>query len=84
MSRYQYYKLNDIESFVEIKWKHRRKLVVSTFHQKIIDSFMPIFIKQTNILVDCLKKEVDKNCFDAWDYLSKVALDTLCGNNINI
>lgn len=66
------------------KWKPRRKLVASTFSPKILESFMPIFVRQSEILVQQLKKEDGGGEFDAWTYFSKVSLDSICGTAMGV
>lgn len=67
-----------------VKWKPRRKLLVPTFSPKILESFIPVFVRESNILIDCLEKECGQGSFDAWEYVSKQALDAICGKNFNI
>lgn len=42
---------------------------------------MPVFNEQNQIMVKCLENELDKDEFELWNYLSRNALDTLCGKS---
>lgn len=67
------------------KWKPRRKLIASTFSPKILESFIPIFIKQTEILIrkfDSLAETGE--IFDAWDPISRLSLDAICGTALGV
>lgn len=63
------------------KWHSRRKLLTPAFHFKILEEFVPIFNEQADIMVEMLKdKECDSGrCFDIFPYITKCALDIICG-----
>ncbi|KAF5304212.1 hypothetical protein FQR65_LT08019 [Abscondita terminalis] len=69
------------------KWKIRRKSIMPTFNQKILDSFVPVFVEQSNILIERLEKEVGEKEFDIFFYMSRCTLDIFCetamGTTIN-
>nr|AVL92841.1 CYP450 [Locusta migratoria] len=59
------------------KWRSHRKLIAPTFHLNVLKSFVGLFNKNGQTLVERLKKEVGKPSFDAHDYLSETTVDTL-------
>ncbi|XP_046992771.1 cytochrome P450 4g15-like [Schistocerca americana] len=59
------------------KWRAHRKLIAPTFHLNVLKSFVGLFNKNGQTLVQRLKKEVGKPSFDAHDYLSETTVDTL-------
>ncbi|XP_018572314.1 cytochrome P450 4g15-like [Anoplophora glabripennis] len=58
------------------KWRTHRKMIAPTFHSSILKSFMPVFNKNANTLLESLKKEEGKE-FDVHDYMSGTTVDTL-------
>ncbi|XP_068083527.1 uncharacterized protein [Anabrus simplex] len=60
------------------KWHTHRKMITPTFHFKILESFMDVFIEKSNILVEKLKKEVDNSGFNIYPYLTNCTLDIIC------
>lgn len=61
------------------KWLARRKLIVPTYHNKILVQFLDVFNKAGDILVEKLKKEVGKDSTDVYPFISLYTLDTICG-----
>ncbi|XP_029341236.1 cytochrome P450 4C1-like [Acyrthosiphon pisum] len=60
------------------KWHTRRKLLTPTFHQNILEEFLPLIEKQIKTLVKVLRKEVNNvNGFDIKPYAKLAALDTI-------
>lgn len=61
-------------------WRKHRKLIVQAFNRKVLDHYMEIFIKQSNILVDQIAPHcgTDKN-IDVFHYISRCTLDIICG-----
>ncbi|XP_001952110.2 cytochrome P450 4C1 [Acyrthosiphon pisum] len=60
------------------KWHTRRKLLSPTFHQNILEGFLPLIEKQMKTLVKVLRKEVNNvNGFDIKPYAKLAALDTI-------
>ena len=59
------------------KWRSRRKLLTSTFHFKILNNFVPIYQKQSNILIQKLKvhNEMEKNTAGPLFYWEKDQLN---------
>ena len=61
------------------KWHTHRKMITPTFHFKILDNFVEVFSEKSEILVDKLRKEVGSQGFDVYPYITKCALDIICG-----
>ncbi|XP_069680205.1 cytochrome P450 4C1-like isoform X3 [Periplaneta americana] len=60
------------------KWHSHRKLITPSFHFKILENFVPIFAKNCDILVNKLKKEIGREVFDIYPYISACTLDIIC------
>ncbi|XP_053692189.1 cytochrome P450 4C1-like [Sabethes cyaneus] len=60
------------------KWFQRRKIITPTFHFKILEQFVTVFNKETDIMVRNLKKHVGGKEFDIYDYVTLMALDSIC------
>jgi cytochrome P450 family 4 len=54
-------------------------MITPTFHFKILDSFVEVFSEKSEILVSKLRKEVGSQGFDLYPYITKCALDIICG-----
>lgn len=61
------------------KWHIRRKIITPTFHFKILEQFVEVFDRQSNIFVDQLMTKADGVPFDI---IPAVTLLTLDGNYI--
>ena len=78
------------------KWRHRRKLLTSAFHFKILDDSLKVFNRQSDIFADVIKGDLnmddvndkDKNVVDLFPYLARLTLDiileTSMGRSLNI
>ncbi|CRL07638.1 CLUMA_CG020602, isoform A [Clunio marinus] len=68
------------------KWHSRRKILTPAFHFKILEDFIDIFNEQSSILVRKLSKEVNKDSFNIFPYVTLCTLDIVCetamGQNI--
>lgn len=60
------------------KWRSHRKLIVPSFHQVVLKSFVSAFNRNSLQLVNRLKRKVGE--FDVHDYLSETTVDILLGN----
>ncbi|GJQ86705.1 hypothetical protein Trydic_g14777 [Trypoxylus dichotomus] len=69
------------------KWHHHRKLITPTFHFKILENFMSIFVEKTKTLLDILDGKADGNEYNIYPDLTHCALDIICetamGVNVN-
>jgi cytochrome P450 family 4 len=54
-------------------------MITPTFHFKILESFVEVFSEKSEILVNKLQKEVGSQGFDVYPYITKCALDIICG-----
>nr|CAD7432283.1 unnamed protein product [Timema monikensis] len=61
-----------------VKWHSHRKLLTPTFHFKILEEFIPIFNKNSNILVEKLSEYVDKGYVPINKLVSLCTLDIIC------
>lgn len=53
-------------------------MIAPTFHTSILKTFVPVFNKNADRLVECLKKELGA-VFDVHDYMSGTTVDILLG-----
>lgn len=59
------------------RWKSHRKMIAPTFHQSILKTFLSIFNKNAQDLVELLRRDaVDQIC-DIHDYMSGATVDVL-------
>ncbi|KAK7863478.1 hypothetical protein R5R35_010514 [Gryllus longicercus] len=70
------------------KWHTRRKMITPTFHFKILESFLDVFVEKSQIMVDMIEKELkNPKGFDVYPYITLCALDIICetamGTQIN-
>ncbi|KAF5292055.1 hypothetical protein FQR65_LT11321 [Abscondita terminalis] len=69
-------------------WKRHRKMIMPTLNQKILESFVPLFAEQSNVLIEQLEKEVGKGEFNVFYYVMNCIMDNLCetvmGVSINV
>jgi cytochrome P450 len=64
------------------KWHSRRKLITPTFHFKILDIFVEVFVEKSEILVKKLLPKVGGKGFDIYPFITLCALDIICGKLI--
>jgi len=60
------------------KWFSRRKVITPAFHFKILDQFVDIFDKHTDIFIESLRKSNGKP-LDVFQPVTLCALDNICG-----
>ncbi|XP_021957112.1 cytochrome P450 4C1 [Folsomia candida] len=61
------------------KWENRRKMLNPTFHFKILEDFMHVFNKESQKMVDILRKESQSgNTVDIHNFVTRCALDIIC------
>ncbi|XP_044261197.1 cytochrome P450 4c3-like [Tribolium madens] len=59
-------------------WRNRRKIINPTFNPKVLNSFMEIFARHANNLVDGFEENCGKESFDAFYTLFRCTLDMAC------
>lgn len=62
------------------KWKQRRRILTPSYHFQILEQFVPIFDKVSNLLIEEFKKEPQKSAVDVYPYVTLSTLDVICGN----
>lgn len=60
------------------KWRVHRKLIMPTFNQRILSSFVEVFAIQSKIMVKQMEIELDGAEFDVFHYVSLCTLDIIC------
>ncbi|XP_050101183.1 cytochrome P450 4d2-like [Anopheles aquasalis] len=60
------------------KWFQRRKIITPTFHFKILEQFIRSFNTESDTMVKLLRKHVNGKEFDIYDYVTLMALDSIC------
>lgn len=66
------------------KWHSRRKMLTPTFHFKILDNFIEMFVNKSKIFVNILEKEIGKESFNIYPYVTICTLDILCETAMGI
>lgn len=59
-------------------WRRHRKVIQPTFKQPILDSFVPIFTENIEVLIKILRPLCGKKDVDVYHYISRYTLDTIC------
>ncbi|XP_073833000.1 cytochrome P450 4g1-like [Musca autumnalis] len=57
-------------------WRHHRKMIAPTFHQSILKSFVPTFVKHSKAVVGRMSDKVGQE-FDCHKYMSETTVDIL-------
>ncbi|XP_054266757.1 cytochrome P450 4C1-like [Macrosteles quadrilineatus] len=60
------------------KWHSHRKLITPTFHFKILDIFLEVFVEKSSILVEKLQKAPKDTPMDLYPFITHCALDIIC------
>lgn len=66
------------------QWHHDRKLIAPTFHRPMVNKYAVIISEKTEILIQCLSKEIHKHSghpIDICPFITKVAFDITYGKN---
>ncbi|XP_049534134.1 cytochrome P450 4C1-like [Anopheles darlingi] len=65
-------------------WKTQRKALNPSFNVRILNSFIPVFIKCSNLLVSNLEKAIDQGgkTVSVLPHISKCTLEMVCGTTI--
>ncbi|KAF5277800.1 hypothetical protein FQR65_LT03781 [Abscondita terminalis] len=64
------------------KWKKHRRLLTPAFHFQILERFIDVFVKQSNILISKLEK-IEHQEVDIFPYARLHALDVICEATMN-
>ena len=72
--------LNVLCWFSDSKWHSHRKMLTPAFHFTILEDFVEVFARKSEILVKKFRKEVGAESFDIYPYITTCALDIICGN----
>nr|AZJ25112.1 CYP4L46 [Cydia pomonella] len=59
------------------KWRSHRKFLTPAFHYNILHTFLPVFLKNGNILCDTLKKKADGSSIELFPVMAMAALDNI-------
>ncbi|XP_066993577.2 cytochrome P450 4C1 isoform X1 [Anabrus simplex] len=69
------------------KWHTRRKILTSAFHFKILGDYLPVFYRNSIILVEKLKEHIEKPFIKINSFITLCTLDIICetamGTSIN-
>lgn len=57
----------------------RRKVLTPAFHFKVLDQFIEVFDRNSNILVEILGKCQETDAVDIYPLITMAALDIICG-----
>lgn len=71
-----------INDFIVVTWRVHRKLITPTFNMRVLESFIEVFVRQSNILIRKMEAELDGNEFDVFDYVTRCTLDIICGKKL--
>ncbi|PSN43016.1 Cytochrome P450 4C1 [Blattella germanica] len=63
---------------VSQKWHTHRKILTPTFHFKILEQFVEVFVEKTEILMKKLEEKVGTGEFDMFRLVGLCALDIIC------
>lgn len=74
--------VNCVRRVLGEKWHFRRKLLTPTFHSGLLEIYLKTTIREAEILISCLSKEVGKPEFDIVPYAKRATLDIICGETI--
>lgn len=66
--------------FIGKKWFKRRKILTPAFHFKILDQYIEIFDRQSNIFIENLEKYNSSDNVEFYRIATLYALDVICGN----
>lgn len=55
-------------------------MIMPTFNLRILESFVEVFVRQSEIMVQQMEFEPQGNEIDVFKYVSLCTLDIICGN----
>ncbi|KAG6458738.1 hypothetical protein O3G_MSEX011035 [Manduca sexta] len=65
-------------------WRPRRKILASHFNTKILNDFVSVFSKQSEILITKLKETLDRGSFSVWNYFTTYTMDAVCETSLGV
>ncbi|XP_014474605.1 PREDICTED: cytochrome P450 4c3-like [Dinoponera quadriceps] len=65
-------------------WHRRRKMLSSTFHSCLLSDYLKIVVRESDILISCMKKEIGKSGFNMVSYAKRATLDVICDSAMGI
>lgn len=60
-------------------WRRHRRLIAPAFNQRVLNSYVPVFDRQSKILVRKLRNHVGNGEFEILRYLALCTLDMVFG-----
>lgn len=66
------------------KWFSRRKIITPTFHFNILEQFIEVFNRQSNVMVEKLRPFLKKGNLDIYNYSTLCALDIICETSMGV
>lgn len=61
-------------------WFNMRKIITPTFHFKILEQYVEVYDRQTNIFIEKLKKVADgQRAINIYEYMSLLTMDIIAG-----
>ncbi|CAD7091450.1 unnamed protein product [Hermetia illucens] len=66
------------------KWFTRRKIITPSFHFSILDGFVDVMSKQSDILITHLKSMAAKGEVDIYPIVNAFALDVICETSMGV
>lgn len=65
-------------------WRNHRKMIQPTFNQKILQSFISIFQRNSLLLTKTFEKEINGPEFEISPHVAFMSVSNICGNLENI
>lgn len=66
------------------KWFTHRRIITPTFHFNILEQFIDVFDRESEVLVNKLKKFVGKCDYDIYNDITLCALDAICETSLGV
>ncbi|RZB39211.1 p450 domain containing protein [Asbolus verrucosus] len=63
------------------KWKKHRRILTPAFHFQILEQFVEVFESCGEKLVEIFEKQVGKDSFDVYPFVTLCSLDIICGKS---
>lgn len=61
-------------------WKSHRKLIAPTFNKKVLENYMEVFVRQSDVMVEQLLSFCGTHeSVDVFNFTSRCTLDIICG-----